>query len=201
MARIEKQLEIAINNKFKIDTERYQKAGSEISAFCRTNLATRMKDITPELINKFVASTANEDAKEVCRKVFTEKKFDKIKRSNQKSLGMQLHERLSSLNCYNKDNINSYFIIQNDIKKVTMYVDLNKFGIYSPIRYFAYKETVNIFTKWMNQKYCMVKNINEITEQQIKEYLIDRKAENISRKGVEEEVIALYHLIFLKKLR
>lgn len=210
MAKIEKELERAIKSRFKINQEECLKVGIELAALCREHNLERMREITPKIINEFRKTSTLSATPSVCDRIFNEARFERYERDRVnprqpkekvKSLGIQLHERLSSLNCYNKDSINSYLTIQNDVKKVTMYVDLNKLGIYSPIRYFAYKETVNIFTKWMKQKYRMVKNINEITEQQIKEYLIDRKAENISRKGLEKEAIALYHLIFLKKLR
>ena len=209
MARLEKEIEHVIKRYYKVgneDRDFYLKIGEKFAAFCREQNVDHLRNLRPETVEIFQKKFPEESTKTLCKNVFNEKLFEryeknnkKLEMRNQKSLGIQLHERMEELNRIGQTKHDKKVMVQQFAKNNDLYINpLKNDGIYSYSTYNAYKQTSIEFTRWLQQIYPDVKNINQITSEHAKEYLLYRQDKGLSKWTVDKDMAALNKVLKLE---
>lgn len=203
MAKIEKELERAIKSRFKLDQESYLQVGRELASFCRSENLDRMKQITPDVIERFCKTSNLEKTKSVCDRIFNQARFERYERdrttppekntkNTRKSLALQLHERMQELNRIGQTKHDKKIALKTFANHHKLSVNpLKNDGIYSFNTYDSYKQTSIEFTRWIRNTHASIKKIDQITIDHAKEYLLFRQNQNLSKWTVDKDMAAL----------
>lgn len=109
------------------------------------------------------------------------------------SLGHQMHLRMDQMNCLGQSR--HLAKLQSGKHRTA--------GIHSGVTYETYKQTSKEFISWMRINYKEIKDINDITEKHIIEYLIYRQGKELAPITVAKDMAALnklFNLYLTKKI-
>lgn len=109
-------------------------------------------------------------------------------RTNKKgSLNHQINKRMNELNCIGE----SRYIAREEAKNELGYTNNRTVGIHSYNTYEAYKSTCKQFTMWAKDMDKGIKNIEDVKEEHIKEFIQDRWQEGYSAYTYSKDLAGL----------
>lgn len=201
MSRLLKTLNYKANSLCKSDI----KAGYDIkfsvekfNKFCEEKNITKINSVTSDHVKEFKEkyNLIPSDLKFI-DKVFSDKRLEiaenrKTKEVNNIPLGLQIHQKMISLARYGISKSYEKYIIQSFAEKNDIYVNpLKNGGIYSHQTFENYKQTCIEFEKWLNANYPDVKNIDQISKEHGKEYLLLRQSKGLSSWTTDKDLAGL----------
>lgn len=202
MSKLFKTLNYKANSMFKNEI----KAGHEVKLsvekfymFCEEKNITKINNVTADHVQEFKTrnDVVNIDLK-IIDKIFSDKRLEVATNRRNKSsegnvpLGLQIHNKMISLTRYGISKSYEKHIIQSFAEKNNLYVNpLKNGGIYSHQTFENYKQTCIEFEKWLNANYPNVKDIEKISKDHAKEYLLSRQERGLSSWTTDKDLAAI----------
>ena len=113
--------------------------------------------------------------------------MSRARREKKGSLNHQINQRMQSLNCIGE----SRYIAKQEAKENLGYENNRTVGIHSYKTYEAYQSTCKQFTMWAKETNQGLRNIEDVKEQHIKDFVRDRYEEGYSAHTYSKDLAAL----------
>ena len=199
MGNLKKQIGFKVKQKFKTEIKNgidMQKVADKFVNYCHQNNISTLYEVNHSTIKNYLTQeNYNPSDKLFVERIFTDKRLEIASKKTfepSKPLGVQIHYKMQSMLKIGASKHDDKMVIRSFARQNNLYVNpLKNGGIHSYQTYTNYKQTSIEFTKWLEQKYPDVKNIDQINKDHAKEYLLSRQEKGLSSWTTDKDLAAL----------